>query len=424
MINPSDVLGMNARNQLYVPLNSPFSKSICHSKYATKVLLLNEGISTPGVYGILTSIEDVNDFNWPNLEKDFVIKPTNGHAGKGVVAFLKKEGDKWIDVVGNEWDQDDLKIHCFDILEGQYSSHGSSPKVIVEERIIPHSTLMQYSYKGTPDLRVVVFNSVPVMAYLRLPTEESEGRANQSQGALGVGIDIGTGLTTYAAAHKTQLIRYLPGTNIELRDIQIPFWKKTLLTAVKAAKAAKLVYGGIDLFLHQEKGPMVVELNYRPGLSIQVANQAGLRKRLEKVADINVLNPEHGVRIAQALFAENYFETDEERRPIISHKENAIIFGDNSAQVETEVLIKTGRYRSAIASELARELGLIDLEDLLWYQQDAGEGKVPVVEVDFELKEQKVDTEMIVSKKLDRSKYKVEIGRKDLINFLVRIEKK
>jgi len=424
MINPSDVLGMNARNQLYVPMNSSFSKSICHSKYATKVLLLNEGISTPNVYGILTSIEDVNDFNWPNLEKDFVIKPTNGHAGKGVVAFLKKEKDNWIDVVGNEWDQDDLKIHCFDILEGQYSSHGSSPKVIVEERIIPHSTLMQYSYKGTPDLRVVVFNSVPVMAYLRLPTEESEGRANQSQGALGVGVDIGTGLTTYAAAHKTQLIRYLPGTNIELRDIQIPFWKKTLLTAVRAAKAAKLVYGGIDLFLHQEKGPMVVELNYRPGLSIQVANQAGLRKRLEKVADINVLNPEHGVRIAQALFAENYFETDEERRPIITHKEKAIIFGDNSSQIETEVLVKTGRYRSAIASELARELGLIDLEDLLWYQQDSGEGKVPVVEVDFELKEQKVDTEMIVSKKLDRSKYKVEIGRKDLTNFLVRVEKK
>lgn len=387
-------------------------------------MLLNEGISTPNVYGILTSIEDVNDFNWPSLEKDFVIKPTNGHAGKGVVAFLKKEKDNWIDVVGNEWDQEDLKIHCFDILEGQYSSHGSSPKVIVEERIIPHSTLMQYSYKGTPDLRVVVFNSVPVMAYLRLPTEESEGRANQSQGALGVGVDIGTGLTTYAAAHKTQLIRYLPGTNIELRDIQIPFWKKTLLTAVRAAKAAKLVYGGIDLFLHQEKGPMVVELNYRPGLSIQVANQAGLRKRLEKVADINVLNPEHGVRIAQALFAENYFETDEERRPIITHKEKAIIFGDNSSQIETEILVKTGRYRSAIASELARELGLIDLEDLLWYQQDSGEGKVPVVEVDFELKEQKVDTEMIVSKKLDRSKYKVEIGRKDLTNFLVRVEKK
>jgi len=424
MIKPSEVLGMNARNQLYVPLNSSFSKSICHSKYATKVLLLNEGIPTPEVYGILTSIEDVNDFNWPHLEKDFVIKPTNGHAGKGVMAFKKKLKKYWVDVVGNRWTQEEIKLHCFDILEGQYSSHGSSPKVIIEERIIPHSTLMKYSYKGTPDLRVVVFNSIPVMAYLRLPTKESEGRANQSQGALGVGIDIGTGLTTHAAAHKTQLIKYLPGTKIELSNIQVPFWKKTLLTAVKAANAAKLTYGGVDLFLHQEKGPLVVELNYRPGLSIQVANQAGLRKHLERVSDIKVLSAEHGVRIAQALFAENYFETDDDRRPIIGHKEEVVVFGDHGTKTEVEAFIKTGRYRSAIASELARDLGLIDLEDLLWYQQESGEGKVPVVEVDFELKDIKVDTEMIVSKRLDRSKYKLEIGRRDLENFIVRVESK
>jgi len=167
---------------------------------------------------------------------------------------------------------------------------------------------------------------------------------------------------------------------------------------------------------------MVVELNYRPGLSIQIANQAGLRKRIEKVADINVLNPEHGVRIAQALFAENYFETDDEKRPIVNHQEEVIVFGDNNSQREVEAFIKTGRYRSAIASELARDLGLIDIEDLLWYQQEAGEGKVPVVEVDFELKEQLVDTEMIVSKRLDRSKHKIEIGRRDLSNFLVRID--
>lgn len=387
-------------------------------------MLLNEGISTPNVYGILTSLEDVNHFNWNHLKKDFVIKPTNGHAGKGVVAFEKKSGSDWIDVVGNRWSQEELKIHCYDILEGQYSSHGAKPKVIIEERIIPHSTLMRYSYRGTPDLRVVVFNSVPVMAYLRLPTKESEGRANQSQGALGVGIDIGTGLTTYAAANKTQLIKYLPDTQIELRNIQIPFWRETLLTAVKAANAAKLVYGGVDLFLHQEKGPMVVELNYRPGLSIQIANQAGLRKRMEKVADIDVLNPKHGVRIAQALFAENYFETDDEKRPIIGHNEEIIVYGDNGSQREVDAQIKTGRFRSAIASDLARDLGLIDLEDLLWYQQESGEGKVPVVEVDFELKEQKIDTEMIVSKRLNRSRHSVEIGRKDLPNFLVRIERK
>jgi hypothetical protein len=261
------------------------------------------------------------------------------------------------------------------------------------------------------------------MAYMRLPTEESEGRANQSQGALGVGIDIGTGLTTYAAAHKTELIRYLPGTEIELRGIQIPFWDQVLLTAVKAANAADLVFAGVDLFIHKDKGPMVVELNYRPGLSIQIANQAGLRKRLERVEDLNVLNPKHGVRIAKALFAENYFEAEEERLTIVNPKEDIIIFGDNSRTEKVLALIKTGRYRSALASDLARDLGLIDLEDLLWYQQEAGEGKVPVVEVEFELNEERVKTTMIVSKRLNRSRHKVELGRRDLAGFLVKVEK-
>ncbi len=423
MINPSDILGMNARNRLYVSRNPQRAKSICHSKYATKVLLLNEGIPTADVYGILATIEDVNDFNWHHLEKNFVIKPTNGHAGKGVVAFKKKSGDVWVDVINRRWSEEELRIHCYDILEGQYSSHGANPKAIIEERIIAHPELTKYSYKGTPDVRVVVFNSVPIMAYMRLPTEESEGRANQSQGALGVGIDIGTGLTTYAAAHKTELIRYLPGTETELRGIQVPFWDQVLLTAVKAANAANLVFAGIDLFIHKDKGPMVVELNYRPGLSIQIANQAGLRKRLERVEDLNILNSKHGVRIAKALFAENYFEAEEERLTIVNPKEEVTVFGDNARSEKVLALIKTGRYRSALASDLARDLGLIDLEDLLWYQQEAGEGKVPVVEVEFELNKERVETTMIVSKRLNRSRHKVELGRRDLAGFLVKVEK-
>ncbi len=423
MIKPSDVLGMNARNQLYVPLNPKRARGICHSKFATKILLLNEGIPTPKVFAILVTTEDVNDFDWQMLKKNFVIKPTNGHAGKGVVAFAKKSNGYWIDVMNKKWEEEDLKLHCLDILEGQYSSHGASPKVIIEERVIPHPALAKYAYKGTPDIRIIVFNSVPVMAYLRLPTKESGGRANQSQGALGVGIDMGTGLTTYAAAHKTKLIQYLPGTKIELRGIQIPFWDELLLSAVRASNAAKLVYGGVDLFIDEKKGPLVVELNFRPGLSIQIANQAGLRKRLERISDLNVINAKHGIKIAQALFAESYFETEAERKTIITHKEMVTVFGDHGSSQDVPAFIKTGRFRSAIAGKVAQTLGLIDLEDLLWYQQEQ-EGKVPVVEADFKLKDQRIETEMIVSKRLNRSRHKVEIGRKDLSNFLIRIERK
>ncbi|MEA2056301.1 MAG: sugar-transfer associated ATP-grasp domain-containing protein [Patescibacteria group bacterium] len=417
---------MNARNQLYVARNSKRSKNICHSKYATKILMLNEGIQTAEVFGILATIEDVNEFNWKRLNKDFVLKPTNGHGGKGVVAFKKKlkAKDQWLDIVNGRWSLDDLKLHCYDILEGQYSSHGAAPKIIIEERVVSHSKLLEYSYKGTPDIRVLIFNSIPIMAYMRLPTRESGGRANQNQGALGVGIDIGSGLTTYAAAHKTHLIKHLPDTNKELKNIQIPYWKKTLLTAVEAANTAKLIYSGVDLFIHKNKGPMVVELNYRPGLSIQIANQAGLRKRLQRVEDLNVLNPEHGVRIGQALFAQSYFETPEEKLTIVHPKENVIVYGDDNKSLDTLAFIKTGRYKSAIASNLGKELGLIDIDDFLWFQNEAGEGRVPVVEVELDLGEQRISATMLVSKRLNRTRHDIELGRKDLPGFLIKTEEK
>lgn len=423
MVKPNDILGMNARQQLYTSLNSKTARGISASKYATKIILEDNLIPTPKLYGILGTVEDVNNFNWSQLENNFVIKPTNGNAGKGVKVFKKKIENKvaWLDALGNIWTLDEIKVHCFDILEGAYTTHGTENNVIIEERIRIHPTLLKYTYKGTPDVRVVVYNKVPVMALLRLPTIESEGRANQSQGAIGVGIDIATGITTHAAAHKNELIRFLPGTKRKLNGIKIPCWEKILRTAVEATEIAKLVFAGVDLFIDKDKGPMVVELNAFPGLSIQIANQAGLRRRLERVADLNVRNSEHGVKIAQALFAESFADRikAKEGLSIVNPTEKITIFGNYKKDLETTALINTGRYRSAIAINTAKDLGLIDFEDLLWFQTESGEGKVPVVEVKFKLKNKTIKTAMVVSKSLNRSFYKVQIGRKDLQGFLV-----
>lgn len=426
MPKASDILGMNARQTLFLDLNPATAKAYCNSKYATKVLLINKGIATAEVYGVLATIEDVNSFEWSNLNSNFVIKPTNGNAGKGVIGFKKQHLDKthWTDMIGQIWSLQDIKIHCLDILEGQYSTYGSDHKVIIEERIDPHPKLRKYSYRGTPDVRVIVFNKVPIMAMLRLPTKESEGRANQTQGAIAVGIDIASGVTTYATAHKDNFIQYLPGTKKKLNGIKIPFWKKLLKVAIEATDAAGLYYSGVDLFIDEEKGPMVVELNANPGLSIQIANKAGLRKRLERVQDINVSSAEHGVRIGQALFAESFSDKikAEEGLTILAPLEEVAVYGDGK-HVETEkARINTGRYRSAISGKLAESLGLVDLDDLLWFQNEGGEGKVPVVEVRLKLKDRKVSTAMVVSKKLNKMAFQIDIGRKDLSGFLVSSE--
>lgn len=423
MIKPGDILGMNARQRLYASLNSKTAASICSSKYATKVLLKNNSIPTAEIYGVLATNEDVNDFEWHTLTKNFVIKPTNGNAGKGVIAFRSQQpdGKHWVDTIGRTWELDDMKLHCFDILEGEYSTYGSQHNILIEERIPIHSKLRKYAHKGTPDIRVIIFNHVPVMAMLRLPTAESEGRANLSQGAIGVGIDMATGITTHAVAHKGAEIRYLPETKRKLNGIKIPFWNRLLQTAVEASDAANLSFSGIDLFVHEEKGPMVVELNANPGLSIQNANRAGLRRRLERVEDLNVRDAAHGVKISQALFAESFADKikAKEGLQIISPKETVTIYDDQKKLLDVPALINTGRSRSAIASDLAGQLGLIEIDDLLWFQSVSEEGKVPVVEVKFKLKGQKIATAMLVSKKLNGSKHKLEIGRRDLANFLV-----
>lgn len=420
-----DLLGINARNSLYLSRSSGKAKAIVHSKYATKILLRDNDIATAEIYGILGTGEDVNDFDWQSLNKDFVIKPTNGYAGTGVVAFREKiDNDTWVDMLGGKWSLSDIKLHCDDILAGQYSIHGLNHNVIIEERVPIHPKLLKYSYKGTPDIRVVVFNSVPVMAMLRLPTEESGGRANVTQGAIAVGIDIATGITTFAVAHKSDPIRYLPGTKKKLNGIIIPEWDKMLETAVSAANAAELNFAGVDLFIHKDKGPMVVELNAAPGLSIQAANRAGLRRRLERVEDLNIQSPKHGVKVGQALFASDFASKIKNKAdfPVVSLHEEIVVWGDNKQKIETMAFLNTGRFSSAIAKRLAQDLGLIDVDDLLWFQSEQEEGKVPVVEVKFKIKEQVVKTTMIVSNQLNSKKNKIEIGRQDLKNFIIRFD--
>lgn len=423
MPKASDILGMNARNQMFTSQNTSQAKRFGTSKYATKVLLENKGIPTAKVFGILGTKEDIVEFPWQTMEGNFVIKPSNGNAGKGIMILKRQEADlvHWIDTLGQKVSLDDLILHCYDILEGQYSTYGATPHVIIEERVPIHSKLLKYSYKGTPDIRVIVFNHVPVMAMLRLPTPESQGRANLHQGALGVGIDMFSGVTTYAITGKGNPITTLPDGKRKVNGIKIPLWTQCLNVAVTAADAAGLMFCGVDLFIHEEKGPLVVELNANPGLSIQLANRAGLRRRLDRVTDLNVLNPEHGVKIGQSLFAENYSDKikAEDGLTIVKPFEPITVFGENKEKIEIEALMNTGRFRSAIAIELAKELGLIEVDDLLWFQQEKEEGRVPVVEVSYKLKDRKRSTAMVVTRKLNKTKHKIELGRHDLTGLLV-----
>lgn len=421
-IKPSHILGMNSRYH-YTKMNPRSARAYGFSKLKTKKLLQENNIPTAELYHVFEHFSDLNHINWENLPCPFVLKPASGSAGKGVLVITKKIPNKllWLDNEKRQMSKEDLDLHVRNILDGEFSTWGNQHIALVEEMVISHPTLGKLAYSGTPDLRIIVFNSVPIMAEARIPTHESDGKANLDKGAIGLGIDMATGITTYGLKGKKEYITHFPQSKKKVNGILIPHWPEAMLMAVQAANAAGYMFMGADLFIHETKGPMIVELNGFPGLSIQLANRAGLKRRIERVEGIEVRNAEHGVRIARALFAEHFVDKfrAEKGLSIISNMPIITVRGEKKQKKKVLSLVNTSRSRSAISRELAEELGLLNFEDLLWQQQEAVEGKVPVVEVEFELKGELIRTAMKALSRLNRKKYKVELGREDIKQFLI-----
>jgi hypothetical protein len=61
---------------------------------------------------------------------------------------------------------------------------------------------------------------------------------------------------------------------------------------------------GVDIVLDQNLGPLILEMNARPGLAIQIANQAGLQTRLDKVEALDTIpaDPLARCELAKQLF--------------------------------------------------------------------------------------------------------------------------
>ncbi len=444
-MNFSDILGLNARTQLYsYTYNKNVAKSYATSKLSTKRALKKKSVPVPEIYAKFIHPRDVVTFDWSTLPDSFALKPAKGLGGEGIIVVKKKalrlatlaQGkqikikakDEWITTQKKKVTIEDLRIHVLDILEGAYSLGNVPDFAFIEEYVGRHKALRRYAYRGTPDIRVIVYNKVPIMAMLRLPTKESGGRANLHQGAIAVGVDMATGITTRAFWHE-DYIHYKPDTKRKLHGIKIPQWTKVLETAVAAGDATELGYYGADCVLHPEKGPMILELNYQPGLSIQLANATGLRRRLERVRDLEVKDAEHGVRIAKVLFAERFADRvkAEEGVKILNPTEHVKIypFKDGKA-VSVTARVDTGAVRSSIDRNLAEALGLLSEENILWkkhyaYRSAHGKQSRPVIGVTFKLAGRKIKTSASVANR-KRLSTQLLIGRNDLSGFLVKAE--
>lgn len=412
-------LGINARNLLFIrPYNPKKAIELAKDKLATKEKLIKKGIPVPKLYHVFTEKSDLENYNWKLLPNSFVIKPRFGFGGKGILVIYGKKKNTWVKPDYEEISLEEIKLHILDILEGTYSLGNIPDSAIIEQKIKIHPRFKKYVFRGVPDIRIIVFKMVPIMAMLRLPTEESEGRANLHGGAIGVGIEIGSGITTHGYL-KGEIINQMPETKLKLNGIRIPFWNEILFLAVKVQEITRLGYLGVDIVIDKYQGPVVLEVNAYPGLEIQNVNLLPLRSRLELVKPLKIKEIAKGVRIGKELFSEDIALDIEDisGKKVIGRLELVkIIKGKKKYPVVAK--IDTGAWRTTVCRSLKEKLGLSEVVGQKIVKSVFGKERREIVEVTFSIRGKRRTTHAFVADRKEM-KYDMIIGRRDLADYLI-----
>lgn len=279
------VLGISRRNAEYtLRYNERRLYPLADDKLRTKVLAEKAHIAVPELYGVIRAAHEVRRL--PELlapYSDFVVKPARGSGGDGILVITERFKNRIYRNINDAlMSEAELKHHILNILSGIYSLGGNPDKVLIEYRVQLDPVFEAVSYQGVPDIRIIVFLGVPVMGMIRLPTRMSGGKANLHQGAVGAGIDLGTG-ATLTGVWGNEIITEHPDTGNSLTGLEIPGWQTLLELAGRCYELSGLGYQGVDIVLDKDKGALILELNARPGLNIQIANRAGLLPRLKQV---------------------------------------------------------------------------------------------------------------------------------------------
>lgn len=285
-LRANGVLGLNERNaEIIQRMNPRRLYPLVDDKLRTKRLALDAGIAVPELYGVIESQHDVR--SWPDFtanHDDFVIKPAHGTGGDGilVVSGRSARSGTYQLIDGSMISEAGIRHHVSNIISGQYSFVGSRDSAMIEYRVATDPFFSPVTFQGVPDVRVLVYNGYPVMAMVRLPTRNSRGKANLHQGAVGAGVELSNG-RTLSGVLGNDIVHEHPDTGEPIGGLVIPVWERFLALAARCYELTGLGYLGVDIVLDKTRGPLILELNARPGLNIQIANNVGLKSRLAQV---------------------------------------------------------------------------------------------------------------------------------------------
>jgi alpha-L-glutamate ligase-like protein len=305
------VLGLNERNsELIMRLNPRRLYPRVDDKVLTKKLAIEAGMAVPELYGVIDNQGDVRRFAQIVGEREsFVIKPAQGSGGDGIIVIVsrtKRRRDSFRTAGGLLITQAELEHHISNIVSGQYSLSGGKDAALIEYCVQFDPLFEQVSFQGVPDIRVIVYRGYPIMAMVRLPTRSSDGKANLHQGAVGAGIDMGSGTTLHGVL-SNEIVDEHPDTGALIAGLRIPQWDFILQSSARGLEVTGLGYLGVDMVIDRNLGPLILEMNARPGLNIQIANGTGLSGRVAQID--RIYNPGDDA-IARAAIARHEFAVE------------------------------------------------------------------------------------------------------------------
>lgn len=307
-LNKAGLLGLNRRNGDYtLKYNDRRLYPLVDDKVLCKQRLLEQKLPVPDLIGVISLMHETSHFTEILGDyTEFVIKPAHGSGGDGIMVITGRQGDYFIDSDGDMIELDTLEHHLTNVIGGLYSLGGQPDVAVIETLVHFDPAFSKLTYHGVPDIRVIVFKGYPVMSMSRLPTRRSHGKANLHQGAIGVGIDLATGVTMGGVSGNSAVALH-PDTGAPIAGFRVPGWDRILRMSARCYEAVGLGYLGADIVLDRDLGPLILELNARPGLNIQLANRRGLRFRLNAVDALGVIydDPDERAEWSRKTFAED-----------------------------------------------------------------------------------------------------------------------
>ena len=164
------VMGINRRNAEYTLIyNQRRLYPLVDDKVRTKQLARQAGIAVPELYGVVEIEYQARHLPEVLAERtEFVIKPARGSGGDGIVVITGRRKGGFHKASGLIITPAELHHHVSNILSGMYSLGGIQDEALIEALVKFDPVFDDITYLGVPDIRIIIFLGVPVMAMVHL----------------------------------------------------------------------------------------------------------------------------------------------------------------------------------------------------------------------------------------------------------------